>query len=1478
MRRRIAHFIFVTALGTVGLVLGGATALVETPAGRGLLARYASEFLDRVLHGNVQVAAISGSFLSDLTLEGLVVHDTTGQLLASIPRAQLSYRLPNLLAGRYVLSRLSLDQPTIQLVKPRHGRMNYEAVLGLGQGTGGGRPPLVEFRQVEIRNGSVTILVPWTPPDSARTPAQVVRAIAAEQAKPGREIVVGPDGWRRAIRIQGFTTRMARARVSSPGRGPVTIDLDSLAARVSDPGVTVRDATGHITIAGDSILFTLSRGALPGTTFRGTGKISWPRDTLLYDFDLNLPTLDLADLRWVSPDFPAMTGSARVTGRAEPGARQAYAIRDLTVSAGRERIEGRVVAVTDRRRGLGVRGMDLALVELDLDKVRPYLDTLPLEGNLTGSLRGNGFLDDLEVDLDWAFEDARLADHPVSRLSAVGRVHLGGPLGMEFDSLVVRSSDIELRTVRLVTPSMTLVGRAAGVGTLRGPWRNVRFDGTIRHRDGDAPQSVVTGMVRLDTRADTTAFATDVLLDPLELDGLKPSYPGIGGRGSLRGRLRLNGTLGHLTVDVDVTGEAGTLKARGTVVLLPPRFEAEALQLGFSRLDLSRLAARMPATDLTGSMLVSGAIDSATVPQGDVRVALGPGRIGEFPFDSIMGAAVLHDRGMRLDSLRAYWPGGMAEGSGRTPLIGAGDSGIVVRFAVQALRPLDSLLYTLSGIARDTTPGAGPLSGSAEGTLVVDGTLDTLELALQATGHDLQWQSLRTPLATALVRWRGGTRPRFGLSVASDSLAYGNVFLSDLAAGADGPLDSLAWQGRTAVGSSLRLAGGGVYRRPVTAPGLLLIDSLTAALPSQRWRLLQPVEVTLRDSSAGITRLALDAEDGSGEIRVEGQTPGLGNGDLTVDVRGLDLRDVYSVLQRDTTRVSGSIAVNLNVGGTRRAPTFRGTAALSDASFGDSKAPFVQSVVDYADRRLELNLLFWRTGRRVLQLEARLPVDLALLPVPDRRVPGPLDIHAVADSVDLAVLEAYTRVVRRVSGVLNADLHFGGTWSKPDLTGFAEIRNGAAAVPDVGVSYQRVNGRFHLEGDSLVIDRLSLAGGEDGEGSLQVTGGLQLQELTRPRLTLDFVASDFPIMDVRSFLTLTASGHFGIRGPLLAATLRGTGTAKSGVLYFADLITKQIIDLEDPLNAGLIDSSVVRTGLVGAAFQNRFLDSLRIQNFRMTLGENFWLRSSEANIQLDGAVTVNKEAKAYRLDGTLNALRGTYVLKIGFVTRSFTVERGTVRYFGTPDLNAELDIQARHTVRAVDRDEDIPVIAKITGTLLSPKLTLESTFRPPLSETELVSYLMFGKPSFGLATATDRGIVDQRAAFQTGLAYLSSALSSEIERTLISDVGVPIDFIEIRPAGPGGTGGNAAGQTTVAAGWQIGAKTFLTFNAGFCPGLRQLSYRSLGSSFEYRFTREWRVQTSLEPLQSCLGPGATETISASNRYQLGFDLLWDREY
>ena len=92
-------------------------------------------------------------------------------------------------------------------------------------------------------------------------------------------------------------------------------------------------------------------------------------------------------------------------------------------------------------------------------------------------------------------------------------------------------------------------------------------------------------------------------------------------------------------------------------------------------------------------------------------------------------------------------------------------------------------------------------------------------------------------------------------------------------------------------------------------------------------------------------------------------------------------------------------------------------------------------------------------------------------------------------------------------------------------------------------------------------------------------------------------------------------------------------------------------------------------------------------------------------------------------------------------------------------------------------------------------------------------------------------------------------------------------------------GRGAQSLTQLAAGWQLGGKTFLTLNAGFCPeNLGKFDYSNLGASLEFRFSREWSLQTSVEPtLQSCrIDFGWNHT--APNTYQIGSDIRWEREF
>jgi translocation and assembly module TamB len=1468
--RHVLRVLVLLVVGVIASLVGVLVALTVTPPGRALLARNVSHQLETLLRGRVNVGNIDGSFLRDLVLRDVVVRDTAGVLLVSLPVVRVRYLIPNFLARRFILEALEVDHPIINLVRHSSGRWNYEEVLRLSEGPPGKKsvPPLIEFRNMKLTDGALALAYPW--PTGNLTARQRDSQLAAVRAIPGRIVTDTREGTRRVLTFSNLTTAIRRLRISTPDHLPLLLVVDTLSTDANEPQLQLRQLQGTIEQQGDSLRFSLARVALPGTQASADGLVSWPRDTIMWDFRASAPRVDLVDLRFISPEFPAMTGHANIVARSLSGRHTNYALTNLVLTDGPERVEGRLVAEVDAVDGLGVRGLRLRLTELNLDKVRPYIDSLPFIGLITGPVEADGDLNDIAARGDIVFTDLAVPGEPTTSLSFDGRLQTGTG-ALVFDQVAIAKSDIDLRTVRNLAPAVLLDGRLHAVGTLDGPLTNTTFTGSARHKDGERPESVVDGWLRLDSRETTMRVAADVTLAPLSFEGIRGTFPTILSEGSLAGEVKLDGPVDRLFVDADVRGEIGAVKGSGTVTILPPRWGADSLKLDFRRLDLQALTGREGRTSLDGRIEATGVIDTLVAPEGAVHLVLGPGVFRGVHMDTLVAQLKVHDSMLTVDTAWAL-------GSGLT-LTGAGTLGwarphrgrIELALEADSLVALDSLAQELTGFHRDTLPGWHTLNGVLRARAQVAGSLDSLEATGEGSLRGLAFDRFRANAFAVSGSWTGGARPAMTITATLDSMSRQDRFVRDVTLSLAGPADSVDWTLSGDDGGIVEIAGTG---RAWTDSGTraLAIDTLALGLPTRAWRLLAPSTITLADSILVVTPLRLQGTDGSGFLSVAGDVPWTGAGNLDVEGLGLSVRDLSALAQVDTAGLGGWLGFRVHLGGTRSDPTMEGTIGLEDARVGDTRGPLTQGVFIYAEQRLDGGLLLYRTGSPVMQVRYSLPMDLALKSVKERLIPGPLSIQATADSVELGVLEPLTRAVRDVTGMLNADVQVGGTWDQPALGGFVEVKDGALTVEGLNVPLTAMNGRAEFRGDSILLPTLTM---QSARGSATLSGTIRLERLTRPILNILARLDRFRAIEQRDFLLLTASGHVAVQGPLDSLVVSGSVTADDGALYFADLLNKRIINLEDPENLAFIDTTLVRRRGLGSDLMSRVLASIRVRDFSLIVGDDFWLRSAEANIQLDGKLRVEKLRSQYRLDGTLHAVRGTYRLSpIPGFTRDFEVVRGDVRYFGTPDLNAELDIQARHVVRTT-KGQELPVIALVTGTLFDPKLKLESTQRPPLSELDIVSYLVTGAPA---SEATAQGGA-QAALVANAYSYALSAGASVLEQTIGAQLG--LDMLQIRPVvSGGGQGQSLTTAFALAAGWQLGRKVFLTFNAGFCPSqLSQFDYRNFGAGIEWRVSPEWKIQGVIEPLLRLCGVTAVgQNVSSSLRYQVGADVLWQREF
>jgi translocation and assembly module TamB len=1465
MRRSLGVALW-SLVGLLACFLGALNALVGTRAGRTLLARVASSVVESGVAGSIEVGEVRGSLLTGLVLTDVRLLDPDSTLVALLPRAELGYNPIDFAAGRVVFMEVRLDRPIINIVQHQSGRTNFDELLRLGErdtiqvkplGPAGPRS-LILLRNVQIMDGSLTLRLQKH----------------GEVGSSNEEIEnSGEDGRYRVRRFEHLNARLAALRIQAPREKGIRIDVLRLATESSDPKLTIADVVGRVTIDGHTLDVDLSRVRFPGTQFRARGTVQWPRDTLLWNLVMRADSATLTDLRFLDPRFPenaVLHGG--VTVASHGGRLLEIQLRPLDLAFGQGRLTGHVTAFSAADSGLvALRQGDLVARDLSLDLPRAYIDSLPFYGRLNGQTIVDGPMSALQIETAWSFRDSLVPGWPESRIQGKGEINLAGK-DLAFQPFAVEVGRIDIGTVRRLVPGFDLEGELDAAGTLTGTLKNAMFSGTLRHHDGDRPASVIRGVVGLDSRTDVLGVFADVRADSLSLDGLTGRIAAFPLRGTLAGTIRMKGDLTSVEThaDLDMLGGGGAVRGDGRLQLgapgAHPGFGASGFTLHAQDLNLQRWLARgnPPPSRLTFTATGTVAADSVTNPTGELSVLLAPSLFAGTIIDS-GGTKIRFAAGrMHVDSLRLQQPGLLTSGRGSLGWARPDHGTLTLDFDADSLSVLDSLVTWVAGPRVATASSEDKLRGSAQVRVTLDGALDSMSIGGDAHVLDLTWRGWRLPKGEGRVAYQPGPVPRFDVDVQVDSLGYGRLGFGAAAAHARGTRDSLTWFARSRVGDlGAFLAGGRYARSGGTGTRHAVVDSLAVLLPSGVWFLERPTALAFADSVLHVDAAALKSAAGAGRFTVSGDLPGRGPINARVSLDSFPLTGIYALMQRDTLGVSGAVTAAVAAGGTRANPTYSGSFAFSNASFGSFRAPFMDGIIDYRNRRLNGEAHLWRSGQQVLNVTAHLPLDLALVPVTQRQLPDTLSVQARADSVDLGVLAAVTTTVRQVEGVFSADLGIGGTWEAPRLRGGLEIGHAAATIPALNVRYTNLNGGLSLRGDTIRVDSITAT---SERGHAELTGYMRLERLTKPVLAMNITTSEFKALDLRGYLTVTASGRVALTGPVFGAVLTGRGTVTSGVLHFADLVNKRVVNLDEPWVQDLIDTSLIRTQRLGPEFESVFFDSLRINNLQLTMGEDAWLRSNEANIQLTGSVQVNKVRNTYVLSGTLQAPRGTYRLLVGPVTREFVVSEGTVRYFGTPDLNAELDISARHVVHPVTgtgNNKDITVIAHIQGTLLIPKLTLESD-QGDLSQTELISYLMFGKPSFEL------GGGQRSYVFGVG----ASLLAGELERTVVSDLGVPLDYFEIRPGDPN----NPFSGAQVAAGWAIGGKTFLVLNAGFCPNQSNQSAaltKAFGASLQFRFSHEWRSEASFEPVRSC---GFSSITQPAVQRQVGFDLFWERRY
>jgi translocation and assembly module TamB len=397
------------------------------------------------------------------------------------------------------------------------------------------------------------------------------------------------------------------------------------------------------------------------------------------------------------------------------------------------------------------------------------------------------------------------------------------------------------------------------------------------------------------------------------------------------------------------------------------------------------------------------------------------------------------------------------------------------------------------------------------------------------------------------------------------------------------------------------------------------------------------------------------------------------------------LSDIGRLLRRESP-TRGAMNADFTLSGTREAPRMDGTVRLADAVLGRVRFGELFARAHYDSLRLGVEGSLQVGGQSALVMSASLPMDLALAPRERRTIDQPLTGRIESARTDLSLLESLFPDVTRASGSLETDVALTGTWDRPRLRGQLRVDNASLSLENLGIRLEKASADVGLLGDTIQIRRFGASSGAPTD-SLGLSGVIGITEIAKPSFNLKLTANNFLAVDkARSAsLTLTTTRPITLEGSSEAPVLRGAVRVDRGRVYINQLAQRRALDVPEDLD--LIDTTRFGVNALLPNAPSMIMRNLQLDDVRLRIGDDVWLRSPEANLKLGGQLRLTRSAPRdvrgarLALADSLTVERGTYQLNLGIARPTFEVERGVVRFFGDPDLEPTLDIAALHTVR-----------------------------------------------------------------------------------------------------------------------------------------------------------------------------------------------------
>ncbi len=438
----------------------------------------------------------------------------------------------------------------------------------------------------------------------------------------------------------------------------------------------------------------------------------------------------------------------------------------------------------------------------------------------------------------------------------------------------------------------------------------------------------------------------------------------------------------------------------------------------------------------------------------------------------------------------------------------------------------------------------------------------------------------------------------------------------------------------------------------------------------------------------------------------------------------------------------------------------------------------------------------------------------------------PLNLELDMKESDLADFTEMTDVVAEAGGRYSVGLRIDGTFNDPKLHGELNLFDGTFRFSGMEERFRDVNATVILEDTLITIT--SLVGREGRDGTFDCGGTITLDGWRPSRYDLGASLDKFLLASIPDIMAV-------VSGDLKVGTLEHEGRLVPSITGMLDVNRAEVY-----FDIGEFSS----TGTKGTMELPRWLAEIELE-----ARGNTWIKTPDANVEMQGNVTIHHDRRGTYLRGKLDLIRGWY----NVYNNKFRVKTGRLEFVHAESMRPIVDIEAE-TLDPEGRK--IYLLLSWHQDDIEPRLSLYHE-DPGYSETDI--WKMLGGGVVGGEDGTEAGWRALNTAQNLAANYVEKMLNSQME-------GITIEL-----EASGGAGGVSSGfelnQTVVAIGKYLSEGLYVKYKQGLSISTAR------HFEVEYRLSRLFQIRSEVIMYSEKLIQGGSRR--SGDEYNVDLKIRWE---